>query len=312
MHSLARTAMQIPLIKPERIAPLPVDSGHYVAAVQNKKGELDALRHASDETWRRMTPFVHFVGPKGRTDPLNVATVRDWVSRVAAAVGSHPVYLDAMRPAPTFPVETTGGTATVLEVIYAAARKRGLRFVPVAHAGGRSTHLRLVAEAAACDGHGAALRYTIRDVALPEGTRPPTYVEGLLTTLGVDVEDADLLVDLGYIDPDVELDIAPTLQELEDIGSWRSVVVLGTSIPSMMGCIAEGTVGSLARREWDLWRNLSDAGLSRLPRLRGLRGTASAPARGRWGTRDAREHPVHRERLHAHRQGTRRCDPRGP
>ncbi len=257
--------MQIPLIKLEPIAPLPVDSGHYVAAVQNKKGELDALRHASDETWKRMTPLVHFVGPKGRTDPLNVGTVRAWVSRVAAAVGSHPVYLDVLRPGPTFIVETTDGTAPLLQVIYAAARKRGLRFVPVARAGGPRRHLDLVAEAAACDGHGAALRCAIRDIALPEGTTARAYLEGLLTSLGVDVEDADFLVDLGYIDSDVELDIAPTLQELEDIGSWRSVVVLGTSIPSMMGCIAEGTVGSLARREWELWRSLSEAGLSRLP-----------------------------------------------
>lgn len=257
--------MQISLIKPEPIAPLPVDSGHYVAAVQNRKGELDALRHASDETWERMTPLVEFVGPKGRTDPLKVATVRAWVTRVATAVGSHPVYLDMMRPAPTFPVETSGGTTPVLEVIYAAARKRGLRFVPVAHAGGRSTHFKLVAEAAAHDGHGAALRYAIRDIALPEGTTQRTHLEGLLTTLGIDVEDADLLVDLGYIDPDVELDVAPTLLELEDVGSWRSIVVLATSIPSMMGCIAEGTVGSLARREWDVWCQLSQAGLSRLP-----------------------------------------------
>lgn len=257
--------MQIPLIKPAPIMPLPVDSGHYVAALQNKKGELDALRHVSPETWKRMTPLLHFVGPKGRTEPLNATTVRGWVARVAGAVGSHPIYLDVMRPGPAFPVETASGTAPLLEVLYAAARKRGLPFVPVAHAGGRGAHLRLVAQAAAHDGHGAALRYAIRDIALPDGTTPRTYLGGLLTTLGVEVEDADLLVDLGYIDPDVELDMASALQELVDIGSWRSVVVLGTSIPSMMGCIAEGTVGSLARREWELWRDLSQRGLSRLP-----------------------------------------------
>src|SRR4051812_39357531 len=32
-------AVQIPLLKPERLAPLPTDAEHYVAALQNKPGE---------------------------------------------------------------------------------------------------------------------------------------------------------------------------------------------------------------------------------------------------------------------------------
>ena len=257
--------LQIPLISSESIAPLPVDSGHYVPVLQNRKGELDALRHASEDTWERMTPLIQFVGRKDPVRPLKVATVRDWVARVAEAVGSRPVYLDVLRPTPTFPVATSGESTQVLEVIYDQARKRRLRFLPVANVGGPRSHHKLVAEAAARNGHGAALRHRILDVALEEGTTHREYLEALLVTLGLGIDAADLLVDLGYIDPDVELDVAPTLHELEEMGPWRSIVLLGTSIPAMMGCIAEGTVGSLERREWELWCRLSQAGLKRLP-----------------------------------------------
>ena len=49
------------------------------------------------------------------------------------------------------------------------------------------------------------------------------------------------------------------------VGSWRSVVLLGTSIPSMLSCIDEGSIGSLPRREWDLWSRLAQYDLSRIP-----------------------------------------------
>ena len=42
--------------------PMRLGSGHYLAALQNMSGEMDALSHASDGTWVRLTPLVQFVG----------------------------------------------------------------------------------------------------------------------------------------------------------------------------------------------------------------------------------------------------------
>lgn len=49
------------------------------------------------------------------------------------------------------------------------------------------------------------------------------------------------------------------------IGTWRCFVVVGTSMPKMMSCVKEGTVGSIARREWDLWSALGGQQLERTP-----------------------------------------------
>lgn len=261
--------MQIQLVQPEPLTPLPVDSEHYVAALQNKRGELDALRQASDETWERLTPLVHFVGPKARAEPFKAATIRSWVAKVGSAVGSHPFYLDVMRLDPTFAVATSEGEVPVLQHIYAVARKRQLRFVPVAWVGESTpAHRRLVADAVLQDGHGLALRYRIRMVVPPFGTTLGDYLGEQLATLGRDVSDTDLLIDLEYIDPDVELDandLAASLKEMLHVGPWRSVVVLGTSMPSMLSCVDEGSVGSLPRREWNLWLELAGCDLTRMP-----------------------------------------------
>src|SRR5271166_2992228 len=91
------TPIQMPLLQPEALAPLPVDSRHYVAVLQNKKGELDALQHASGDAWRRMTPLLEFVGPKTPKIPLTGSSVDGWIKRATAALGLHPAYLDVLR-----------------------------------------------------------------------------------------------------------------------------------------------------------------------------------------------------------------------
>jgi hypothetical protein len=79
---------------------------------------------------------------------------------------------------------------------------------------------------------------------------------------------ADLLLDLDFLDADVDIDttmLADSITEMIAVGDWRSVVLLGTSIPKTLGCIKEGTVGSLPRREWEIWNQLADLDLPRLP-----------------------------------------------
>jgi Beta protein len=263
------TDKQIPLLRPEPLVPLPIESTHYVVALQNHPGERDALRNASSDTWERMTPIVHLVGPKTPRDALKAQTVRNWVKRLAGPLGAHPIYLDVTRLNPTHPVGTRAGKLAVLEYIYDASRACGLRFVPVTWVGQSSAaHRQLVADAALHDGHGIALRYRMRSYVPPFGTSIGDYLEAELSTVGHEAGDADLLIDLEYIDPDDEIDpegIAASLREMVAVGQWRCVVVLGTSIPKMMGCVDEGTIGSLPRHEWELYRQLQQCDLDRLP-----------------------------------------------
>ena len=55
------------------------------------------------------------------------------------------------------------------------------------------------------------------------------------------------------------------LAEICTVGAWRSLVLIGTSIPTMMSEVTQGTVGSIPRREWELWSKLRERELGRMP-----------------------------------------------
>lgn len=262
------TTMQLPLLQPDPFVPLPQGSAHYVAVLQNRSGELNALQHASTETWSRLTPLLHIVGRRTAPDTFRSENVSSWVGKIAAAVGDHAVFLDILRMKPTHPVMTTKGSVPLLERIYWAARRRGLKFVPVVWVGkSDAAHVKLVHDAVDIDCRGVALRYPICTLAL-EATKQKAYFARVLDAAGADATSADLLIDLDYLDPDVEIhaeDLGPAIAGAMGVGDWRSVVLFGTSMPSMLGCIPEGTLGSLERKEWAVWTALSKLGLTRLP-----------------------------------------------
>jgi hypothetical protein len=175
-----------------------------------------------------------------------------------------------LRLAPAHATTTKDGECPVLSVIHAAARKYRLEFVPVLKLGSKPAGARLIRNAALTDGRGVALRYRLLSLALPAGQTAEALIKEALTVVEVDFAGADLLIDLGFLSQDVEIhaeDVAPAVNELVAAGKWRSVILLGTSMPSSLGggVVQEGTIGRLPRREWDLWSALRESGLARLP-----------------------------------------------
>lgn len=263
------TPIQMPLIQPEALAPLPVSAGRYVAVLQNKKGELEALQHASGDAWSRMTPLLEFVGPKTPKDPLTGSSVESWVKKASAALDSHPTYIDVLRLDASASVQAREGLQPVLSHIYAAARKRRMRFLPVVPVGeATEAHIRQVQAAALADGHGVGLRYRILRWLPPTGMSQREVLETQLEQLSQEPESCDLLVDLEYLDEDQEIAIdglASQFDQMLVVGNWRSVVLMGTSMPRMMSIVEQGTVGAIPRREWDLWLALGASGIGRVP-----------------------------------------------
>lgn len=254
---------------PEWFVPLPHGSGHYVPVVQNRSGELSALAHASAVTWAWMTPLVELVGPRNNSKAYRHDTVKGWVKRTAESVGEHPFFLDVLRMRPAHATATADGTRPVLAVIYEAARKRKLRFVPVLRLSDPRSQVQLLRDTALIDGRGVALRYPLLTAALPEGRTLESVIKESLRAVEVEVTGADLLIDLAYLSPEQDIcaeDIIPAVDELAGFGNWRSFALLGTSIPSMLGgVITQGTVGEIPRREWELWSDLRQRGPRRMP-----------------------------------------------
>ena len=269
---MSTTPTQLALTRPEWFQPVAGGSGHYVAAVQNKPGELDALSHASAATWGHMTPLIEVLGPKSPArSPFKSERVAGWVRKLATSVGAHPCFLDVLRLPETHPTANRNGNKPVLTAIYDEARKRGMKFVPVLKLGSSEAVAALVRDCALCDGRGVALRYPLLGLALSEGQTPQSVIKDALGSVQqVELSGADLIIDLDFLSPDEELhaeDMAPAVRELMGVGPWRSVILLGTSMHSTLGggIVDEGTLGRLPRREWNLWVALREAGIDQMP-----------------------------------------------
>ncbi len=247
---------QPPLIR-DASNPLRHGARHYVPVVQSEKGERDALKNASDATWDRITPLLEIVGRTKQTGPLRPETVSAWVKRVRDSVGQHTFYVDLLRPKPNRQVAATTARP-VLQHIYERCRAERLSFIPVSPIDASEKHLEQVACAIRGEMRGVAVRIRLLEGVPSANDGFRSAVERTLDRLGVAPESVDLLLDLKYLDGDLAAsDIEPLVVQLADMFDWRNRVLLGTSIPPTLGCVQEGTVGSLPRREWQLWRALT-------------------------------------------------------
>lgn len=265
------SVLQLTLSNPAAFEPLPRGTGHYVAALQTKAGELTALREASIQTWAALTPLMEVLGPRTPgTEPFTRSRIEGWAKRLAAAVGCHTIYLDRLRLSPNHPADGPGGSVPVLTAVHDAARRRGIIFVPVLHLSDVPATVRQVADCAGRDGQGVALRVPLLGTASPDGRTLATIVKEALDEVQIDITGADLLLDLRQIPEDAEIDaedLVPLIEDLAAVGGWRNVVLLGTTMPRSLGggVVEAGTVGRLPRKEWLLWRAIRGSRISRVP-----------------------------------------------
>lgn len=258
-----RSNVQLSLPEWPRFNPIPAGSLHYVPVMLDLPGELDALAHAAAAVRDIATPFIQIAAraPRRGHRSLGEDERPGWVAarvkKLSAAVGDHPFYLEVLS---VIHGPRSGGVwpPSVVAQVYDECRRRGLSFIPV-HTIGQETLVSMVSEANLRDGRGVAMRY--RAGATPQiGARTLSErFSNELDRLGVSPGEADLFVDLGWLDPRLEIaaeDVSAILDEAVHLGPWRNLIVAGTSVPESMREIHQDEVGSIPRREWPLWEAL--------------------------------------------------------
>jgi len=96
----------------------------------------------------------------------------------------------------------------------------------------------MVADAAETDGRGLALRLPIRTLVPPSGMTLTDYLSKVVADLRGDVTTTDLLLDLGYIEPDTEIhaeDLGPAVSKALAVGDLNRPGYPGGSIPWKRG-----------------------------------------------------------------------------
>jgi hypothetical protein len=237
--------------------PRPLDRSDYVSVLFAKAGELRALRHVDDATRDHLRPLIQVLWDE-REEPT--ATKLDGrMHEIAEAARAHPVYLDLLRV-------TTRGKAIpehdldVVRRAHSTARSDLLSFIPVIRAGEMEARtLEAIRTATGTDRRGVGIRYRFQTLFPPPGrTRRDVLLEAC-AAVGCAPAACDLLLDLDLLNQWHDYpaaDIAGSINELMAVGAWRSVILLGSTMPATLADIEEGTVTSLPRLEWELWKDM--------------------------------------------------------
>lgn len=235
----------------------------YVPVILSRQPELRALRGLPSAVRGRLTPLLVVAPPPwdfvGDAPLVGAAEHLGTMPELLASAWRGAAFVDLCHLGDDVVMEdgTAGITWLALE-----CQLRGLTVIPVIDAAVPEAVLPHVAEVASWGRRGLALRLRRHEWPSALG---PVALQRRLDGAGVVVEECDLVLDLEdrpHRDPALVADLVRyELATLPDVDRWRSIVVVGTSVPG------HGATSQRRgpRHEWALHRELIAA--DDLPRL---------------------------------------------
>lgn len=228
------------------------DHKHYVPILRWKQAERLALRDLDAGTRAGMTPLVE-VTPRALAaeETADPEDVDKRCSKIAAEIisdwGDGRIFVDLGLIAPD--VRATGGVhplATILQ------EGRGLfpSFVPVTGLSRDAAYQDAVRSVVTADGLGVCLRLKVRELERPGLS---AEMDQLLTRLGVDCGQVDVLVDFGVVG-DTLPSLAAVCERLPNLSDWRTFTVASGAFPENLTGMRVGE-HVLSRRDWRTWRD---------------------------------------------------------
>lgn len=230
----------------------------YVPVVKSLRGEFTALATAQSQVVARITPLIEIANKQG--DPNRISpqsplahVVQDLVEFVG---NDWPFFLDFHEGLPV---------ATIKRILWGISVAQ-LMFVPVLSPDKPRQTRAIGATVGFAD--GVCLRLSFTGRVRRTGESLDQQIEVLLSDSAVERADCDLVLDLGQIpqSPGYSAeDLRDGLEEIRHIRQFRSLILIGTSIPDSLADVGQDAVGTLIRHELRLWRQLRSLKLSRHP-----------------------------------------------
>ena len=247
------------------------DHRHYIPCLRWKQGEYQAVWRLPDTTKRAFTPLIEVpelgwdFEEKKEKKTIDELLSDFTLKKVYKKWGSSPCFVD-LNLIP--PAERMENGVHPISLIFNELRAIKCIAVPVTGLLRDREYQREIKSILSKDKSGICLRITIEQAAK---STFKTEIDSLLSTLKINSNDCDLIIDLG----------APNFVPLEGfskaiqaivstfpyLNNWRTFTVLGTSFPETMASIKKR--GEIApRHEWQLYKilvnNFQKVGL-RLP-----------------------------------------------
>jgi len=235
------------------------DHRHYVPCLRWKQGEYQAVLRLPDTTKRVFMPLIEVPGIGWDFEEKKAKKTIDehldpFTKRVRKKWGNSPCFVDFNLIKTTERMEN--GLHPVC-FVFDGLREMQCSAIPVTGVDRDSAYQEEIKKILNKDNSGVCLRIKIEQAAR---SSVQEEVDSLLTALGIQAVECDLILDLGAPTNFVPLEgfskaIQAIVNDLPYLNKWRTFTVLGTSFPKTMSGIKKG--GEVViRHEWQLYKML--------------------------------------------------------
>jgi len=230
----------------------------YVPALRWRQGEYQALARLSAAAKDRILPYVTI--PEVEFDfelrqPKKTIQehVHPFAARFKAKWGQRPAWV-AVHP--RISGELMGDGRDIFTYVFEALRTSEANAIPAVPLDASTPMAASVAAIAATDGLGAAIPVRLEDLMKPDAR---SRIEALAGSLGLSLDEVDLVIDLGAPNYEPYAAFAGALiaamMKLGDLYAFRNFVVIGTAMPKTFKDVAKGA-DQLPRHDWLFYQAL--------------------------------------------------------
>jgi hypothetical protein len=237
----------------------------YVPIIKSKRGEFTAVRLLHEDIKEQIRPFVDVLPPnRFASKPKTLAQQLTWVTDQIAAAWRGALWIDTFDVGPAI----VQGKEIAIEFVCRALRAKDFSPIPVTGFQREPAHDHAVARLLSEVATGVCLRLEEEDLLLP--AKLPALLDSKLKLLRVEPSSTDILVDLRFLGSGsaaarVQV-LVHAFQSIQNLGTWRSVILTGSSMPNSLESVCErGSHGYLERRESEIWLAMRNSTLKRLP-----------------------------------------------
>jgi hypothetical protein len=239
-------------------------SDMYVPALRWRQGEYQALFRLAGALKDRTAPYItipdiEFDFEEWRPKKSPQEHVHPIAARYNAKWGKRPAWIGVHKSIVDKPMDDG---RDIFTYIFEQLRTFEANAIPAIPLDADMSIVRAVAAIVKQDSQGVAISIRLEDLMKQD---PRTRVEALISALGAELSDSDLIVDLGA--PNFEPydafanALIAALLKMGDLNSFRNLVLIGTAYPETLRGIAKGG-DEITRHDWIFYQNL----VAKLPR----------------------------------------------
>lgn len=231
----------------------------YVPALRWRQGEYQALTRLADAVKDRIVPYitipeVEFDFELRQPKKSVQEHVHPFAARFNTKWGQRPAWVSIH---PGIADKLMGDGRDIPAYVFEALRVFQANAIPVVPLDAAAPIISSVRAIAATDGLGTAISVRLEDMMKPDAR---ARIEALAASLGLAIDEVDLVIDLGA--PNFEpydafaSALIAAMRRLGDLHTFRNFVVIGTAIPETFKDVARGA-DQLPRHDWLFYRVLS-------------------------------------------------------